>query len=207
MSEPRPRRLGALLFPGFELLDTFGPLEMFGNLPGMVEVVTVAQERGPVRSGQGPAVLAEHGFDDCPPLDLLLIPGGQGTFTEVDNPVLMNWLRSRVPEIETVMTVCTGTSLLARAGLLDGKRATTNKMFFQKVADEGPRVEWVKEARWVEDGRFVTSSGVCAGIDMALAVISRLGGDQLGETLAAATEYDWHRDSSWDPFAKVHGLV
>ena len=120
MSDSPPRRLGALFFPGFELLDTFGPLEMFGNLPGMVEIVTVAQEKGSVRSGQGPQVLAEHGFTDCPPLDLLLIPGGQGTRTEVDNPVLIDWLRRRVPEIETVMTVCTGTALLARAGLLDG---------------------------------------------------------------------------------------
>ena len=207
MSENQTKRLGALLYPGFELLDTFGPLEMFGNLKGMVDVVTVAQEKGPVRSGQGPSAMADYGFADCPHLDLLLIPGGEGTRTEVDNPVMIDWLRRRVPEIANVMTVCSGTALLARTGLIDGRRATTNKMFFNEVSESGPRVQWVREARWVEDGKFATSSGVSAGIDMALAVIAKLIGQQVSDNLAVATEYDWHRDASWDPFAKVHGLV
>lgn len=201
------RRLGALLYPGFELLDTFGPLEMFGNMPGMVEIVTVAQQPGPVRSAQGPSVVAEHGLEQCPPLDLLLIPGGIGTREEVENEALLDWLRRRAPETEVTMSVCTGSALLARAGLLDGRRATGNKMFFQWVAEQGPRVDWVRQARWVEDGRYVTSSGVSAGIDMALAVISKLASAQLSETLAVATEYEWHRDPEWDPFARVHGLV
>jgi len=207
MSDARPRRLGALLFPGFELLDTFGPLEMFGNMPGAVEIVTVAQHKGPVRSGQGPSAVAEYDFADCPRLDLLLIPGGMGTRTEVENPAVLDWLRRRVPETEVTMTVCSGTALLAGAGLLDGRRATTNKMFFEEVAQSGPRVEWVKEARWVEDGKYATSSGVSAGIDMALAVIAKLAGQQVSDSLAVATEYEWHRDAAWDPFAKVHGLV
>ena len=207
MNETGTRRLGALLYPGFELLDTFGPLEMFGNMPGAFEIVTVAQHAGPVRSGQGPSAVADHGFADCPPLDLLLIPGGMGTRDEVGNPVMLEWLRHRVPEIATVMTVCTGTALLACAGLLDGRRATTNKMFFQWVAEQGPRVQWVREARWVEDGKYATSSGVSAGMDMALAVIAKLAGQQVSDSLAVWTEYDWHRDANWDPFAKVHGLV
>ena len=207
MSDTVSRRLGALLFPGFELLDTFGPLEMFGNMPGAVDIVTVAERKGPVRSGQGPSAMADYGFDDCPPLDLLLIPGGMGTRTEVDNVALIDWLRQRASSAEVVMTVCSGTALLARAGLLDGRRATTNKMFFHEVAEQGPRVEWVREARWVEDGKYATSSGVSAGIDMALAVIAKLSGQQVSDSLAVATEYDWHRDAAWDPFAKVHGLV
>ena len=80
-------------------------------------------------------------------------------------------------------------------------------MAFAWVAEQGPRVDWVKQARWVEDGKFATSSGVSAGIDMALAVIARVFGTELSERLAIATEYEWHRDASWDPFAKVHGLV
>ena len=207
MSDNSSRRLGALLFPGFELLDTFGPLEMFGNMPGAVDIVTVAERKGPVRSGQGPSAMADYGFDDCPPLDLLLIPGGMGTRTEVDNAALIDWLRQRASSAEVVMTVCSGTALLARAGLLDGRRATTNKMFFHEVTEQGPRVEWVREARWVEDGKYATSSGVSAGIDMALAVIAKLAGTQVSDSLAVATEYDWHRDAAWDPFAKVHGLV
>lgn len=207
MSETRTRRLGALFYPAWEMLDTCGPLEIFGNLQGMVEVVTVAQHAGPVTSVQGPAIVATYGFDDCPPLDLLLIPGGLGTRAEIDNPAMIDWLRRVVPRCEVTMTVCTGTALLARAGLLDGRRATTNKMFFQWVADQGPRVEWIKVARWVDDGDIVTASGVSAGIDMALAVVARLFGPELSDNLAIATEYDWHRDANWDPFAKIHGLV
>jgi len=190
MSDTRPRRLGALFFPGFELLDMFGPLEMFGNMPGMVEVVTVAEQRGPVRSGQGPSAVAEYGFADCPHLDLLLIPGGMSTRTEVENSVMIDWLRQRVPSTEITMTVCSGTALLARTGLLDGRRATTNKMFFHEVAQQGPRVEWVREARWVEDGRFATSSGVSAGIDMALTLAGEIAGPDVAKTIQLITEYD-----------------
>jgi transcriptional regulator GlxA family with amidase domain len=207
MSDLKPRRLGAVLYPDFELLDVFGPLEMFGVLQGIVEIKLVAEKAGPVRSAQGPESLAAHGFDDCPHLDLILVPGGMGTRAEIENPVLIDFLRRRVEAAEVAMTVCTGTALFARAGVLDGRRATTNKMFFQWVADQGPKVEWVREARWVEDGKLVTSSGVSAGMDMALAVIERLYGEEISRNVAVGTEYDWHRDASWDPFAKIHGLV
>ncbi len=210
MEEAKKRRLGALLFPGFELLDVFGPLEMFGmvaKLDGSIEIVLVAQDKGPVASNQGPRAIADHGFDDCPHLDLVLVPGGFGTRAEVENPALLDFVRRTVATAEIAMSVCTGSALLARAGVLDGRRATTNKMFFSWAAAQGPAVEWVKEARWVEDGKLVTSSGVSAGMDMALAVIARLHGASISDNVALAAEYDWHRDSSWDPFARHHGLV
>lgn len=207
MSEWRKRQLGVVLYPQFELLDVFGPLEMFGMLQGVVDIAVVAEKKGPVQSAQGPETMALHDFQDCPPLDLLLVPGGFGTRAEVDNPAMIDFLRRRAPQAEVAMTVCTGTALFARAGVLDGRRATTNKMVFQWVTEQGPRVEWVKEARWVEDGSYVTSSGVSAGMDMSLAVIARLYGADTSEKVAVATEYDWHRDANWDPFAKVHGLV
>ncbi|MBX3023605.1 DJ-1/PfpI family protein [bacterium] len=207
MSQQTSRRLGALLFPGFELLDTFGPLELFGHLGGIIDIVTIAAAAGPVASAQRVRAVADHGFADAPPCDLLLIPGGIGTRAEIDNPALLDFLRARVPQAELTMTVCTGTALLARPGLLDGRRATTNKAVFQWVADQGPKVDWVRAARWVEDGPFFTSSGVSAGMDMSLAVIAKLLGQDVADTLATGAEYDWHRDASWDPFAKVHGLV
>lgn len=207
MSEGAAKKLGVVLFPSFELLDVFGPVEMFGNMPGVVDVLMVAEKKGPVKSAQGVSVVADYGFADCPPLSMILVPGGIGTRAEVDNAVMIEWLRERVNEAEVAMTVCTGTSLFARAGVLDGRRATTNKMVFQWVAQQGPKVHWVKEARWVEDGKFFTSSGVSAGTDMALAVIAKIAGSQISESLAVATEYEWHRDSTWDPFAKIHGLV
>jgi transcriptional regulator GlxA family with amidase domain len=201
------KRLGVVLYPQFELLDVFGPVEMFGNLNGVVEITMLAEKAGPVVSAQGPSVLAEHGFADCPRLDLIMVPGGTGTLVEVENKVMLDWLAARCATAETVMSVCSGSALLARAGLLDGKRATTNKMWFNALVPYGPKVNWVKEARWVEDGKFVTSSGVSAGIDMALAVIAGMQGEEVSNNLAVATEYEWHRDAHWDPFAKVHGLV
>jgi len=203
----RERTLGVVLFPGFELLDVFGPLEAFGSLPGMFRIVLVAEKAGPVASAQGPRSVADHGFADCPRLDLILVPGGIGTREQAENPVLLGWLGRAAADAEIVTSVCTGTALLARAGLLDGHRATTNKMFFQWVADQGPRATWVKQARWVDDGKFVTSSGVSAGIDMALAVIARTVGREPAENVARAMEYEWHTDADVDPFAKVWGLA
>ena len=201
------RTVGVVLFPGFELLDVFGPLEAYGILKGAFELRLIAERAGPVASAQGPRAIAEHQLADAPPLDVMLVPGGTGTRTEVGNRPLLDWLVGRATDTGIVTSVCTGAALLARAGILDGRRATTNKRSFQWVVEQGPRVEWVREARWVEDGKFVTSSGVSAGIDMTLAVIARLLGKETSERAATAMEYEWHRDAGWDPFAKVWGLV
>lgn len=201
------KTLAAVLFPNFELLDFAGPLEMFGNLKEQVRVVTVAEEAGPVLSVQGVAVSAEFSFEDCPAPDWMLLPGGFGTFPEGANPAMLEFLRRTSAIAEQVMTVCSGSGLLARTGVLDGLKATTNKAYFAQCSGEGPAVKWVKEARWVEDGKFATSSGVSAGIDMALAVIAKQFGEAAAEQLALLTEYEWRRDPAWDPFAKAHGLV
>jgi transcriptional regulator GlxA family with amidase domain len=198
--------LGVVLFPGFELLDVFGPLQAFGSLPDQFTVVPVAAQVGPVASAQRMQAFAEASFADCPRLDLVLVPGGMGTRQEVENAALLDFLRHKASAAEIVTSVCTGAALLARAGLLDGRRATTNKRAFQWVTEQGPRVRWVPVARWVDDGKFVTSSGVSAGIDMALHVIARLAGQELAEAVAQRMEYDWHRDAAWDPFARLYGL-
>jgi transcriptional regulator GlxA family with amidase domain len=201
--------IGALLFEGFELLDVFGPLEAWGMLAsaGGWKIVTMAATAGSVSSAQGPRAVADYSLVDCPTLTAILVPGGIGTRREVSNETLLEWLRLRSAEAEVVTSVCTGAALLARTGLLDGRRATTNKRVFGWVAEQGPAVQWVKQARWVEDGPFVTSSGVSAGIDMTLAVIARLMSNAAAERIALGMQYDWHRDAAWDPFAKIHGLV
>jgi transcriptional regulator GlxA family with amidase domain len=203
------RTFGVVLFDGFELLDVFGPLEAWGMLAmtGQCKITTVAERSGAVTSAQGPKAIAEFGFSDCPHLDLILIPGGIGTRKEISNQALLDWLKARAEKAQLVTTVCTGAAILAHTGLLDGRRATTNKRAFKWVAEQGAKVNWVREARWVEDGKFATSSGVSAGIDMALAVMARLYGTETAEKIAIAMEYDWHRDAGWDPFAKIHGLV
>lgn len=201
------RRLGVVLFPRFELLDVFGPLEAFGMLPDRFELLMVAAARGAVPSAQGPGAVADFGFNECPPLDLVLVPGGIGTRAEVKNEALLDFLKRSADHATRVISVCTGSALLARAGLLDGKRATSNKRAFKWVVEQGPAVNWVKQARWVEDGKFITSAGVSAGIDMALAIIARLEGRETADKVAAAMEYRWHDDPADDPFAKLNGLV
>ena len=192
--------LGALLYPDFELLDLYGPLEMFGTLGDDLTIVTIAEEVGPVASTQGPKTLADADFNNAPPLDLLLIPGGIGTFPALQSTAMLSFLQERSAQAKFTMSVCTGSALLAAAGLLDGRRATSNKMFFSMVAEQSDKVTWEENARWVVDGPMVTSSGVSAGTDMALAVIADLFGTERAEQIAVFTEYQWHRDADSDPF-------
>ncbi|NKB75347.1 MAG: DJ-1/PfpI family protein [Synechococcus sp. s2_metabat2_7] len=201
------RSIGVLLFEGFELLDVFGPLEMFGMAAEDFEIRLIAERGGVVASRQGPKSVIDDQLSAAPAIDVLFVPGGTGTRREVDNPVLLEWLKERSQQAELVSSVCTGSALLAKAGVLDGVRATTNKMAFAWAASQSEKVQWQKQARWVEDGKFFTSSGVSAGIDMSLAVIAKLVSQQAAEQAANFAEYDWHRDSSWDPFAQLHGLV
>ena len=209
MSKQQQRRIGALLFPAFELLDVFGPLEMFTLLQerGLAEIIMVAQQPGSVSSVCGPACIATVGFDNCPDLDVLLVPGGQGTRNQVGNPTVLSFLRRLYPTLEFLASICTGAGLLAAAGLLNGKRATSNKQSFAWVVSQGPHVTWVAEARWVEDGNIITAGGVAAGMDMALRLVERLTGAEMANLTAQYTEYDWHRDPNWDPFARQAGLV
>jgi transcriptional regulator GlxA family with amidase domain len=204
------KTVGVLLFEGFELLDVFGPLEAWGmhaEIAGACTIVTAAEKAGAVKSAQGPRAMADYSLADCPRIDVMLVPGGIGTRREVQTALLLDWLRQRAAQAEIVSSVCTGAALLARAGLLDGRRATSNKLSFKWVTEQGPAVEWIRQARWVEDGKFATSSGVSAGIDMTLALIARLASAERAEQIAIRMEYEWHRDPSWDPFAKIHGLV
>jgi len=198
--------LGAILYPGFELLDMFGPLEMFTALPPeKLRVVMIAQEKGPVTAGSMsnapmPAVMADYDFDDAPPLDLLLLPGGVGTFTELSNPIMLAFLKTRAAVAQITASVCTGSALLAAAGLLDGRRATSNKQVFDMARVVSDQVDWIEAARWVDDGAVVTSSGVSAGMDMSLAIIARLFDQDTAEKIAAGAEYSWHQQADSDPF-------
>lgn len=201
------RTVGAVLFPRFELLDIFGPLEMFGVLKNHFDIVMLAETAGPVASDQGPRCLADRGFDDPGHLDVLLVPGGIGTRREAENPRMLEFLERTYPGLEYLASICTGAGLLAASGLLDGRRATTNKMSFDWPRSIGPAVTWVPQARWVADGNILTAGGVAAGIDMALALIATLVDEKTAVAVAQGTEYDWHRDAAWDPFARLAGLV
>jgi len=201
--QEKDMRLGVVLYEDFELLDAYGPLEMFGCLGKDLEIVVIAERKGPVRASAGPQTLAVHDFTDAPTLDLLLLPGGIGTLPALENAALLGFLKARCPATQITMSVCSGSAILAKAGLLDGLPATSNKMFFSLATAQSDRVTWREAARWVDAGRYVTSSGVSAGTDMSLAVIARLFGAERAERIAAYTEYQWHKDADSDPFAAL----
>ncbi len=203
----KPITIGAVLFPGFEILDVYGPLEMFGMLGERARITMLAERPGPVRTLAGPAGLADASLAETGDLDVLLVPGGMGTRREVGNAAFIGELARLCARAGRVASVCTGSALLARAGVLDGRRATSNKRAFAWVRSQGPAVDWVPRARWVEDGRFFTASGVSAGIDMSLGLIASIFGRQASLEIATWAEYEWHEDSGWDPFASLNGLA
>ena len=201
------RTLAALVFPGFETLDYFGPIEMLGGFGEETQIITVAKTREPVPSVHGQRIVVDKTLSEKTDYDLILIPGGDAALTAAEDEDLMGWITEASSHAERVMAVCTGTVLLGMTGVLDGRKATTNKLDFTKTVPLAPGVDWIKEARWVQDAKFFTSSGVSAGMDMALAVMQDLFGADMAEKIAIGCEYEWHKDASRDPFAKSAGLI
>jgi putative intracellular protease/amidase/YHS domain-containing protein len=189
-----------VLFPEFEVLDMYGPLELWAYVPEF-NVITVADKAGPVRSRQGVSTVADYSFANAPPIDILMVPGGMGTRAEIRNPSMLEFLKDRNAATELATSVCTGSALLAKAGLLNGFRATSNKRSFSFAVEQGPGVKWIGKARWVEDGKFLTSSGVSAGMDMSLGLVAKLYGYDRAPQLASSLEYVWNHDPANDPFA------
>ncbi|MEM7691035.1 MAG: DJ-1/PfpI family protein, partial [Pseudomonadota bacterium] len=132
------RSIGILLFDGFETLDVMGPVELFGMHPQAFSIHFIAEETGPVSSAQGQQVIAEHKCSKDDQYDIVLVPGGKGTRSAIENESLLGWIQRVAENSEILCSVCTGTALLARAGVLDGKRATSNKKSFAWVKEQGP---------------------------------------------------------------------
>ena len=153
-------------------------------------------------SHQGTATVADYSFENAPELDIIMVPGGSGTRQQVNNEAMLDFLRLQHESSEITTSVCTGSAILAAAGILRGHKATTNKRFFSMAADQDPEVDWIAAARWVDDGRVITSSGVTAGMDMALHLVARLYGKEHAYHLASAVEYEWNDDPANDPFTK-----
>lgn len=195
------RSVGVVLFDGFELLDVFGPVTLFSRLTDQYRVRFASLLAGPVRSSQGVDVIAGHALTGPSP-DIVLVSGGIGTRALVHERDFLDSLRSWAAHASIVSSVCTGSALLAAAGLLDGYRATSNKRAFDWAAQHGDRVEWVRKARWVHDRDRWTSSGVAAGMDMAAALISDLSGTEAARRAAWEIELDVHTDAAWDPFSE-----
>lgn len=184
-------KFGILIFPGVEELDFVGPWEMvrmwsmFAGGPEHCSIV--AAHKGPVSCSKGLRVIPDVTINDCPPLDFLLVPGGQGTRREVENTLLINFIAQQAKHCKSVLSVCTGAFLLHRAGLLSGKRATTHWASLERLRSLGDVA--VVEERFVQDGCIWSSAGVSAGIDMTLAFIANQAGNEVAAKVQLAAEY------------------
>ena len=188
---------GMVLFDDAEELDFVGPWEVFtvsemvrngGALP-TGNVITIAEQSRPVRCNKGLRVEVDHSLDSAPACDVLLVPGGQGTRKEAENPVLLDWLAKRAETTTWMTSVCTGSYLLVKSGVAAGKRVATH-WAFEDTLEKAELATVVRNARWVRDGQVVTSQGVSAGIDMALWIVGELHGADHARSVQRYIQYE-----------------
>jgi putative intracellular protease/amidase len=189
-----------IVFDGFETLDAMGPAEIIGLLPDTFNLQLVSPEGGMILSAQNLCV-DTAGFSAVRPGGVLLIPGGIGTRVLVTNDRIIQQIKALATDACYVLTVCTGAPVLAKTGLLNGRAATSNKQLFSWAQSINSDVRWQKQARWVVDGKFYTSSGVTAGMDMTLGFIRDTAGIDTARSIASRIEYMWNENPDHDPFA------
>jgi transcriptional regulator GlxA family with amidase domain len=200
------KRVGIVVFDNIEVLDFCGPFEVFSvtrlnedkrhEEPSPFEVLLVAQESRPITTTGGMKVIPGCSFETCPELNVLVVPGGWGTRKEIENQQMLDWLRKRASEVETLTSVCTGSMLLGFAGLLDGLHATTHWRSLNWMRDSFSAVSVQYDKHVVEDGWVITSAGISAGIDMALKVVARYCGEQIARATAKHMEYPYPDDNA-----------
>lgn len=193
-------QVAVLLFKDFETLDVFGPVEIFGRLTDMYRVRFFSLQGGVVTNEHGVAIQTEKLEQIHAGADIFLIPGGHGTRTEVNNLPLLEAITQVALKSQFVLTVCTGSGLLAKTGLLDGRVATSNKRAFEWAVSNSLKVHWNKNARWTVDGNYYTSAGVSAGMDMALGFLADRHGIEFARNVAYRIEYNWIEDKENDSF-------
>jgi len=196
----RKQRMSVILFEEFTLLDAFGPVNVFAMLKDRYAIEFFSLRGGIVRTHPD-LTFATRPLREIESTDVLLVPGGFGTRNLVGDDEFLAELRRSVGVSDFVLSVCTGSALLAKAGSLRSRRATSNKLAFDWVSSQDTEVDWVRRARWTVDGKFYTSSGVSAGIDMSLGFVADQLGVETARKLASAMEYRWKENSEDDPFA------
>lgn len=187
MNEPVVR-VGIVLFDGVQIIDFSGPYEVFGTAG--FGVVTLSPDGKPVKTAMGLTVTPDAGFADAPPFDVLLIPGGDVADAQKD-PRILDFIRKHSASSRYTMSVCTGAFILGSTGLLDGLKATTFTPRIDGLAEKFPKVDVIRDVRWADNGKIITSAGLSSGIDAALHLVARLRGTEFARTTAMHLEYDW----------------
>jgi len=193
------KRVGIIIFEEVEVLDFCGPFEVFAvarlnenrrrEEASPFEVLLISQSGERVKTTGGMKVIPDVTFDNCPGLDILVVPGGWGTRKEMSNQTMLSFVRSRASEVHTLASVCTGALILGKAGLLDGLRATTHWRSLQTMQELFPNVTVDLKSHVVKAGKVITSAGISAGIDMALLVVAEYCGETIAHATARHMEY------------------
>ena len=201
--EPQ-RSVGILVFDDVQIIDFTGPYEVFlsANAGGWhaYRVFTVAPSIEPITTVGGMTVVPGHGFDDHPGIDILVVPGGWGVWAQRQEERTLDWIRSTAEEAEIVFSICTGSFLLSKAGLLDGEAATTNSGAVERLREEAPTCRVLGDQRVVDSGKLVTSAGLTAGIDGSLHVLERTIGRGWAQVVSLGLEYDWRPESGYSAY-------
>ncbi len=192
-------KVGILIYDNVEVMDFTGPYEVFSvtrtldqpdySDPSPFELLLVAERPHKIRTMGGMRVIPDHSFEDCPLLDILIVPGGLGERTEHSNPIIHHFLKSQAKKVSTLASVCTGVFFLAAAGLLSGKKATTHYLSLDRLEKRFPDIEVIRDKRYVEDWNVITSAGISAGIDMSLHIVSKHLGEEAAKLAAKEMEY------------------
>ncbi|WP_411469484.1 DJ-1/PfpI family protein [Bacillus thuringiensis] len=187
--------VGIFLFNDVEVLNFAGPFEVFSITKVHEEkpftVYTVSQNGEMITARNGLKVKPEYSIEDLPPVDILIIPGGKGAReNEVKNDIIINWVRQQMKEVKLMTSVCTGALLLAKAGLLEGLKATTHWASIQTFKKDFPNVEVMENVKFVDEGHIITSAGISAGINMSFHIVKNLLGVEIAEETAKNMEYD-----------------
>jgi transcriptional regulator GlxA family with amidase domain len=194
------RNVAILVFETVEVLDFAGPLEVFSSVgrsqktESPFNVYTVAETAGSIRAANPLTIVPDYTLDDCPPPDILIVPGGYGSRKAMKSERLLAWIRAQDQRTEFTLSVCTGSLILGAAGLLDGLRATTHYGSIDELIAAAPNTTVLRAVRYVDNGRIVTSEGVSAGIDMSFHMLERLLGAEVAQQTARYIQYD-----HWQP--------
>jgi len=197
----KQKTVGILIFDDVEVLDFCGPFEVFSVTrldeskrmedPSPFQLVLIAEHDRPVVTTGKMRVLPDYTLENCPPLDILMVPGGWGTRRELLNIKLIEWIRQRASQVELLSSICTGALLLGEAHLLDGLRATTHWASLDLMRKRFPQVKVESQFHWVEEGTVMTSAGISAGIDMALRIVAHYFGESVARNAARRMEYPY----------------
>jgi putative intracellular protease/amidase len=192
--KPEDIRVGILMFDGVEIIDFAAPYEVFGQAGYTVKTVSVDGKA--IETSMGLNVTPDMSLAEAPRFDVVLVPGGAVDEIARDKQTLQ-WLKARAAQAEMTLSVCTGSFILASSGLLDHLSATTFHQSFERLAAASPTTKVVRDARWVDSGKIITSAGLSSGIDAALHVVERLSGPERARTVALTLEYDWDREQGF----------